>query len=165
MVYNRKKWCWNMARVLYFTLLLLFMGGCDNEDDNMGLEMEQTAIPYSESPYFFRTLKNGWEEDYYMENYFMLVNSQEELMAICKDNITPPNIDFKKYSLVVSRYFGNAGYKVVINHNIVARTAKINIRLKRIADATLAVGLYYHFWALRPKIVCDSAQFIVGADK
>ncbi|MCR5159117.1 MAG: hypothetical protein K6D37_08350 [Prevotella sp.] len=164
MDYNRMKWCWNVARVLFLPLLLLLMAGCDNEDDNMGLEMEQTAIPYAESPYFFKTLKNG-RIDYFMENYFVLVNSQEELMAICKDSITPPNIDFKNYSLVVGRYFGNAGYQVLISHNVVVRTAKINIRLKRIADATLAVGLYYHFWALRPKIVCDSVEFIVSVDR
>ena len=164
MDYNRKKWCWNIAKVLYLPLLLLLMAGCENEDDNMGLEMEQTAIPYWESPYFFKTLKNG-KEEYHFENYFMLVNSQEELMAICKDSITPPNIDFNNYSLVVGRYYDNAGYKVLVSQNVLVRPAQINIRLKRIADATLAVGLYYHFWALRPKIECDSVQFIVSVDR
>lgn len=159
MVYNKKKWCWNMARVLYFALLLLFMGGCDDENDNIGLKMEQTTDMHSDSPYFYNTLNAG------DENYFMLVNSQEELLAICKDGVNPPAIDFNKYTLVIGRCFHTDGYRVDLSHTVVGRSAKVYIQLRRVADAALAWMLYYHFWALRPKIVCDSAQFIIGVDK
>lgn len=144
---------------MVIALLLLIGGmGCamEKENDiifpvkNLSEQISlffDTHLPItSESTCFFK-LSN--EED-----HFYLINSIEELQAVysCEEKL--PELDFKKYSVVIGQKRMPNSYYIVSDQNIVvqAKNLKLNIIAKTYSEGVWPSFSMMYYWGVYPKL-------------
>ena len=108
----------------------------------------------SDAPDFFRR-NNGYVESG-DEDAYRIVNSMDEFKSIYEGEAALPEIDFGKYSLVIGRARGTAGFRIVSQGFDGKDDGIFNLTFEYAADPQRyvfqAVMVDYYFWGLYPKM-------------